>query len=351
MTLHTERYKVGTFLLASGALFVLFLAFVVGRALFRTDTYYHIRFVETVKGLVAGAAVHFHGVPIGNVSSMRLEGDTTVVRIRVDPSKAMVQEGVTRAALERNPVTGLATVELEGWRRGAPELPPDSVIPADPSWGSEVMMTLPRILQALPETLNGITEAAGAVKALLGADLPARLNAVIKNLDTLSARLPEALEELNREGAGTFKSVRQAADRLAAEVEQLGRSALELSREAREAAGEARGAVAELRGAAQAGRTLLEGPELKSALAEVTGAASAFRESLAHLRGALDGSTETLARTGRELGPVLDRLALAADALGRLAGLLGDNPSALIWAGARPERPIPDPPPAGGRRE
>ena len=29
---------------------------------------------------------------------------------------------------------------------------------------SEVMMTLPRILQALPETLNGITEAAGAVK-------------------------------------------------------------------------------------------------------------------------------------------------------------------------------------------
>ena len=112
MTLQADRFKVGIFLLVSIFLFVAFFGFFIGRAVLKPTRTYTVRFKETVKGLSMGSRVNYHGVPVGTVTGMRLEGDTTVVEIKIDPSLAKVQKGVTKASLERNPLTAVSYTHL-----------------------------------------------------------------------------------------------------------------------------------------------------------------------------------------------------------------------------------------------
>ena len=336
MSLQADRFKVGVFLILSGSLFILFLAFVVGRTLLRSELHYFIRFKETVKGLAPGAQVNFHGVPVGSVQSMRLSQDTTVVRISMDPAKAMVQRRHTRAALERNPVTGLATVELDGWRPDGEPLPAEGEILADESWGARMFKTFPEILGEIPATLKGIRDAAQAIREILDPAMKERLGGVLTNLDGLSARLPKALDELNRESRETMLAIKKTAEGLAEHMAGLHGTLDGL-------AGETKETLAEARGAIRSGREFVEGERLRSLLAALDRAAGEATTTLAGLRRSMAGTEATLGGVGRDLTPLMARLGDAAEAIGRLAALLRDQPSALIWADPGRERGIPDP--------
>ncbi len=331
MALQTDRFKVGIFLLVSAFLFVGFFGFFIGRAVLKPTRRYTIRFKETVKGLARGSRVNYHGVPIGTVTGMRLDGDTTVVEIQVDPSLAKVQEGVTKASLERNPLTGLATVELEGWKEGAPELPGGGIIPAGTSWGSEVMKTLPEILKDLSATLKNLEKASAAVNELLGPDTRIRFRDMLVHLDELSRRLPPLVDRMDRDGRKTLDVLRSAAERLTRGLDRLEKDFSRVS-------GETEAALAEAKKTMASGRRFLEGKDLRDLLVKASRAASALEATLGETRSFLARTGEALRQGEYDLRPLADRLAAAAEAVARLASMLERAPDALIWGKTREER-------------
>ena len=342
MTLQSDRFKVGVFLLVSAFLFIAFFGFFIGRAVLKPTRTYTIRFKETVKGLSRGSRVNYHGVPVGTVTGMRLEGDTTVVEVQLDPSLATVQKGVTKAYLERNPLTGLATVELEGWKEGAPELPGGGEIPAGPSWGSELMNTLPEIMRDLSASLKNIQRAAAAVNDLLGPETRRRFRDMLVHLDELSRKLPETLDRMDLEGRKTMASLRSAAERLSAGVERL-------EKEVRFLSGEARSTLAETRKTLVSGRRLLEGKDTARLIASAADAARALDRTLAETRRFLEETKGILRRGEYDLLPLADRLAATAEAVQRLASMLERAPDSLMWGKPVPERTIRSGEKGGGR--
>jgi len=333
MTLQTDRFKVGIFLLVSSFLFVAFFGFFIGRAILKPTRSYTIRFKETVKGLARGSRVNYHGVPVGTVTGMRLDGDTTVVEVQLDPSLAKVQKGVTKASLERNPLTGLATVELEGWKKEAPELAGGGVIPAGTSWGSELMKTLPEILRDLSATLKNIQKASAAVNELLEPETRGRFRDLLVNLDELSRRLPKTVDRVDREGRKTMEVLRSAAQRLTGAVERLEKEVSSLS-------GEAKGTLSEARKTLVSGRKFLEGEDVADLVASATKAAAALEKTLGETQRFLAEAKGTLRRNEYDIRPLVDRFAAAADAVQRLASMLERAPDALMWGRPRPERTI-----------
>ncbi len=331
MTIRAEKYKVGIFLLVSGILFVLFLGFVIGRTLFRRNITYLIRFKETVRGLASGSQVNYNGVPVGSVVDMWLDGNTTVVRISINPKKAVVQRGVTRAALERNPITGLATVELKGWEKGKEMLEDGMEIPADPSWGAEVMKTFPELLREFPATLRSISEAAKALKDLLGGDMRTRIMEVIQRLNRLTQELPKAINDLNRSGVATLDSVRKAADRLAESVERIDAEISMFSKKGREVLSEAKETL-------HAGREFIQDERNKETIASIKELAEKFKKTLKELELVLKDTRE-------DMGPMVVRFQEAASSISRIVDMLESAPSALIWGEKRREREIPEPGP------
>ncbi len=343
MTLQADRFKVGIFLLVSAFLFVAFFGFFIGRAVLKPTRTYTIRFKETVKGLSRGSRVNYHGVPVGTVTGMRLDGDTTVVEVKLDPSLAKVQKGVTKASLERNPLTGLATVELEGWKEGAPELPGGGVIPAGTSWGSELMKTLPEIMKDLSRTLKNLETASAAINDLLQPATRTRFKDLLGNLDELARRLPETVDRMDLEGRKTMETLRSAAERLTGAVDRLEKEVASLS-------GEAKGTLSEARKTLVSGRKFLEGKEVKGLLASASRAAAALEETLGETRRFLAEAKGTIKRSEYDIRPLADRLAAAAEAVQRLASLLERAPDALMWGRPREERTIRAGGEKGGRR-
>jgi ABC-type transporter Mla subunit MlaD len=83
---HGRRFRLGLYVLGSGALFVAMLGFILRNGLHGDRATYYILFRENVKGMVIGSRVNFQGVPIGAVHDMRFQDGQTMVELSVDPT-------------------------------------------------------------------------------------------------------------------------------------------------------------------------------------------------------------------------------------------------------------------------
>jgi len=86
-------------------------------------TSYEVRFHNTVSGLLAGSAVLFNGIRVGEVTGLKLVPDEPReidVTIAVDANTPV--RGDTQASLEFQGLTGVAVVTLAGGSASAPQL-------------------------------------------------------------------------------------------------------------------------------------------------------------------------------------------------------------------------------------
>ncbi len=142
-------------------------------------TVYRIRFENTVSGLLAGAAVLFNGIRVGEVTDLRLDPDhprqviATVAVVSATPVRADTQVG-----LEYQGLTGVPVISMLG---GVSAAPP-------PSWSA----VEPPVLVADPAAGQSMTEAARqALRRLdsLLADNADPLKSAIANLNTFTGAL------------------------------------------------------------------------------------------------------------------------------------------------------------------
>ncbi len=172
---------------------------------------YEIVYDGSVSGLRKGSAVNFNGIRVGEVYRLDLDAN--------NPQRVVAQVGVaantpirqdTKAGLEFQGLTGIASVTLTGGKPDAPKLEGEGGKP-------------PRLV-ADPNQMQDLMQAA---RALIGrvdrmlADNEQRLNEIMKNVATFTDELNTSGKELIKGGAtmvtdlsAAAKSVREAADNL-----------------------------------------------------------------------------------------------------------------------------------------
>lgn len=216
METKASHVVVGAFiLLLVGGLFVVTI-WLAKLEIDRREDVYAIRFTGSVTGLQPGSPVRYRGIPIGTVSTIRIDPeDLTRVLVLVNVADGTPITSDSVAALEIAGLTGGAFVQIAGGDAHSPLLrdrPKDAeyflghpVIPSRPSTLSTVVDQAPRLLERAVEVVD---------RLLLVLDHRNRdsIAATLENLRSLSGELASAaggIDTMMRQSAETLASVNQ----------------------------------------------------------------------------------------------------------------------------------------------
>ena len=190
----------------------------------RENLAYRIYFAnQSLEGLEARSDVKMKGIPVGSVKSMSFSksrpGSVEVV-VSVEPGTPVRQS--TRAVVDRNLVTGLATIRLLNATEDSALLEPrpGEDAPAIAEGASQ--------LQQFSQTLNHLVETAAETMARINATLsPQNQAAITETLDQLrllarsANRVSDRLDRTLASIGGTADGVRTATQAMSGEVKRL----------------------------------------------------------------------------------------------------------------------------------
>jgi phospholipid/cholesterol/gamma-HCH transport system substrate-binding protein len=249
-----RRLRLGLFVVGTGVLFAALLLFILQNSLGHARASFFILFTQNVKGMVIGSKVNFQGVPIGVVADMRFQDGKTRVELRVDPTRADIQD-LTRARMDKLLVTGQVTVELEGYGPTGTSLPPGSYIEPKEDPLHSLTASLPEVVDRAASVLARLDRVLGDAEALLGPHNRARIDAMLANAEAASREIAQrtlpAATAMFTEARATATQATATATSAQHAVEALGR----LEGELRGVLHEARALAAGVRGPAQAALT------------------------------------------------------------------------------------------------
>jgi phospholipid/cholesterol/gamma-HCH transport system substrate-binding protein len=219
-----EKVRLGIFVTIVMVLFILFIAYLLGREFFQPTKRYYTIFSESVDGLNVSAKVKLNGVNIGQVT--RIEVDTNdvnnvVVWYEVQ-SSTPIKPDMQAVLMGGISITGLKTIEIQGGTNELANLPEKSLIPEGAS-GFKVMtgqaetillkteqlmnnllsITKPSTVDHFSRTIasmQSLTATADTIirtnrDALLTA--PTTLNHILESTSELSALASDLFRELN----------------------------------------------------------------------------------------------------------------------------------------------------------
>jgi phospholipid/cholesterol/gamma-HCH transport system substrate-binding protein len=255
----SRKLRLGLFVLGTGALFLGLLFFILRNSLGQARATYFILFEQNVKGMVVGSKVNFQGVPIGQVADMRFQDGKTLVELRVDPTRANLQD-LTRARMDRLLVTGQVTVELEGYGPTGKTLAPKAFIQPKEDPLQSLTASLPEVVDRAASVLGRLDRVLASAEAMLGEQNQAHIAAMLANAEAATKEMAErtmpaatALLADARGTAGqataTARSAQQAVEALARLEGDLRTMLHETSALASGLRGPTQGAFASLRGA------------------------------------------------------------------------------------------------------
>lgn len=177
---------------------------------------YDIFFQQSVNGLAKGSPVSFSGVPVGEVSAIKLwEADPEFVRVRIaiDESVPILQG--TSATINSLNFTGVADIQLDGAVKGAPpiacpEEKPESACPA----GVAVIPTKPgalgQLLNGAPLLLERLSTATERLTNLMSDKNQESIEKILGNVDVLTGTLAQQAPNLEGAIADTRATMAQA---------------------------------------------------------------------------------------------------------------------------------------------
>lgn len=186
METRAHYVAVGAFVLA-----IIVLAFIavlsLGRVEFAQELKrYYIFFKGSVTGLSKGSVVQYNGITVGRVVDVRVDPDDLEkiqVTVEIDNNLVKIKTDA-RAFIDANLLSGVATIQIRGGTREAPDLEPQPghrypVIAA----GSSVIQ---RVTEAGPQLLDRLMVAVENLNALLNEQNRKAVSDSLQNVRTIT---------------------------------------------------------------------------------------------------------------------------------------------------------------------
>lgn len=263
---------------------------------------YDILFGQDVSGLATGSQVSFAGVPVGQVSDIKLyEENLEFVRVRIKvESDIPILIGTT--ATIQGSFTGVSTILLEGARNGAPPITCETTacfeagIPQIPPKSGG----LGALLSSAPVLLERLATLTERMTLLLSDKNQRQLEAILENTNKVTAGYAESGPQFTRTMAELEGTLAEASEALDA-FEKVTNSADNLlNQEGASLAKELRGTLASANKAATALTTTLEDtqPATRQLVTKTLPAAEATLEDLRATSKALRNVTERIENEG-----------------------------------------------------
>ena len=176
---------------------------------------YDIFFNQSVAGLANGSGETFAGVPVGQVSQIRLWEDDpgfVRVRIRVEPDVAIL---VGTTATLQSSFTGVSTILLDGARRDAPPITCETTacpegapaIPPKAGGFGEIIANAPLLLERLATLTERLT-------MLLSDSNQGEIAGILRNTNEISRALADTAPQTERTLAELQVTLREASNAL-----------------------------------------------------------------------------------------------------------------------------------------
>ena len=295
---------------------------------------YRLAFTSSVSGLARGSWVLFNGLRVGEVTQIDLGDDPRIVFAMIDIDRRTPVKTDTRARLEFQGLTGVASVALSGGSADAKELdgtPP--TLQADRSEFQNIVETL----QTLSGKIDGLIDKADSFVG----DNSGTVGRTMRNLETFSQSLAD-----NSAGVGEFmQSMGDLGRNLKPFTDSLNRNTGSIDAivsDTRELVAKLNVSAAKIDGVIASAQNFLGQPGSKSMFEEVAEAAKSMRK----LADNLDLRTRELTANLKQFtGPGLRQYeALAAesrrtlDEVNRTVRSLEKNPQQLLF-GSKPAVP------------
>jgi phospholipid/cholesterol/gamma-HCH transport system substrate-binding protein len=267
----------------------------------RDERVYRIYFArQSLEGLQARSDVRMKGIRVGEVTAFRFAASrpgAVEVSISLDPA-APVRESTT-AVVDRNLITGLATIRLATAREDSPLLRE-----AGPGEREPVIAEGASQLQQVSDSLNQLVaradETMRRIDAVLSDRNQAAIAATLENLRVLSGHADETMARLDR----TLASVGHAAEGLGTLEGRVGTSVDVLT-----------------------SRYDALGVQASSSMREIT---TTLKQIGGQLERVSDRADSTLADNDMRLRGTARQIEYAAQSLGDAAKRLGDPRTALF---------------------
>ncbi len=233
---------VGAFVLALTAVALGFVLFFARGQFQPTGKVYEVDFHGSVTGLEVGSRVRYRGVPVGSVSSIRLNpGDVGEIQVlaTIDPNTPIKED--TEASLGLQGVTGVAYLSLSGGTQSSPPLAakPGQRYPVIPSRRSQ----LETVLENLPKLSEQAVELLQRLSGVLSAENADNIAGTLANVRQLTGTLAAHsgdIDTLLAEATQTVATLRRTAASMDRMASQLGKEAGPLGADARRALAEFR---------------------------------------------------------------------------------------------------------------
>jgi phospholipid/cholesterol/gamma-HCH transport system substrate-binding protein len=258
MTTKQQKIRLGLFAVATAALLLVVLVVFAGLRFWKARDRYYVEFESSVYGLEKGADVFFNGIRVGKVAGIGIvRDDIRKVRVALAIDKDTPVRADTRAVLQLAGITGLKVIDLRDGSLDAPRLAEGATIPVGETLLDQLEergMVVIDQTQRLLERANAIAERTDAIIGNLAeATDTAQLAAIVAQTRTTATNLAQASASLrglvdeNRKGlrasiAAIETTARRAADLVdgnqvkaaVADLRQASRSFKELAREVRQ---------------------------------------------------------------------------------------------------------------------
>ncbi len=171
-----------------------FLVWLAGLQMDRQYATYGIYF-DDVAGLDASGDVRFNGLPVGRVISLEIDrANPTRILTTVEIDATTPIRANTVAQLQSQGVTGVSYISLSGGATGAEILVGvDGGLPIIASRRS----TVQALVEDAPDLLTEATRLLEQFRAMTGTENQNHVAGILRNLDTSSARLDQALTDFS----------------------------------------------------------------------------------------------------------------------------------------------------------
>ncbi len=207
-----QKTRLGIFLIASLAIFIVILGFFLIPKLQEKGNDFFINFRgTTVNGLFVGSPVKYQGVEVGRVERIMVNPNninSVLVYIKVDKGFSMKRD--MTAALMYMGITGQKFVELSGGSNESQNLEPRGEI-----------MTRRGLEEKAEDIVSNIDRAVLGISNLLDVENQERISLFLDNVEKSSAVLSDVLETRKESLEEAIANIQQASQAFSAVTENL----------------------------------------------------------------------------------------------------------------------------------